>query len=170
MGLVPLTPFVPAAGVIETSCRPAAGCSGLYAVTELAEDTSEAWLPGVANATIATPAPSTSAALPAVRATPRLFNGRGALEARQKRLAAGVSLSASNVCGLRNHPDPDTATFPPRVHNWTKVKGRTLEASKITKRLLLQTDAHAQEKVAGLSRSRPPAEACWSRPPARCCQ
>ncbi len=112
MALVPLTPFVPAAGVIETSCRSAAGCSGLYAVTEPAEDTSEAWLPGEANATITTPAPSTSAALLAVRAAPRLFNGRGAPEACQKRLTAGVSLFASNVFGLRNHPDPDTATVP----------------------------------------------------------
>ena len=31
MGLVPLTPFAPAAGVIETSCSAAAGCSGLVA-------------------------------------------------------------------------------------------------------------------------------------------
>ena len=29
MGLVPLTPFAPAAGLTETSCRSAAGCSGL---------------------------------------------------------------------------------------------------------------------------------------------
>src|ERR1700735_4069127 len=33
MGLVPLTPFAPTAGVVETSCRPAAGCSGLGSFT-----------------------------------------------------------------------------------------------------------------------------------------
>src|SRR5437773_9831082 len=61
MGLVPLTPLAPAAGVIETICRAAAGCSGLVAFAGPSEDTSEAWLPGDANATIITPAPRTSA-------------------------------------------------------------------------------------------------------------
>ena len=73
MGLVPLTPFAPAAGVIETICRAAAGCSGLVAFAGPSDDTSEAWLPGDANATIITPDPMTSAAPLAVRAAPRLF-------------------------------------------------------------------------------------------------
>ena len=73
MGLVPLTPFAPAAGVIETICSAAAGCSGLVAFAGPSDDTSEAWLPGDANATIITPAPMTSAAPLAVRAAPRLF-------------------------------------------------------------------------------------------------
>ena len=79
MGLVPLTPLAPAAGVIETICRAAAGCSGLVAFAGPSDDTSEAWLPGDANATIITPAPRTSAAPLAVRAAPRRF-GRVTLE------------------------------------------------------------------------------------------
>ena len=117
MGLVPLTPRVPAAGVTETSCRPAAGCSGLYAVTGAAEDTREAWLPGDANATIVTPAPRTSTALLAVRAAPRFLVGLGTPEAVvrcQIRLAAEVPPAAGNVGCLRNHPDPDTAPSPQR--------------------------------------------------------
>src|SRR5262249_15198010 len=45
MGLVPLTAFAPAAGVIETRCSAAAGCSGLVAVSGPSDATSEAWLP-----------------------------------------------------------------------------------------------------------------------------
>ena len=117
MGLMPLTPCAPAAGDIETSCRPAAGCSGLCAATGAAEDTSEAWLPGVANATIVTPAPRTSTAPAAVRATPRFLVGLGTPEALvrcQIRLAAGAPPVAGNVGCLRNHPDPDTAPSPQR--------------------------------------------------------
>ena len=117
MGLVPLTPRVPAAGDIETSCRPAAGCSGLCAATGAAEDTREAWLPGDANATIVTPAPRTSTALLAVRATPRFLVDLGTSEALvrcQIRLAAEVPPVACNVGCLRNHPDPDTAPSPQR--------------------------------------------------------
>src|SRR5271157_1521640 len=85
MGLVPLTPRAPAAGLTETSRRPAAGCSGLCAVTGAADDTREAWLPGDANATIATPAPRTSAALLAVRAAQRFLAGLGTPEAAVRR-------------------------------------------------------------------------------------
>ena len=114
MGLVPLTPFAPAAGLIETSCSVAAGCSGLVAFSGPSDDTSEAWLPGDANATIITPDPMTSAAPLAVRAAPRLF-GRVTLNDCQNLLVlvAELSLSANDCC-FRNHPDPDTALSPPR--------------------------------------------------------
>jgi hypothetical protein len=105
------------------------------------EDTREAWLPGEATATITAPAPSTSAAPLAVRATPRFFEPP---EPRQNRLAVevpspvlavevpspvlAVEVSAvevpslvGDVCCLRNHLDPDTAPSSPRfIHNWTK--------------------------------------------------
>src|SRR6516165_9798276 len=45
IGLAPLTPVAPAAGVTETSCRAAAGCSGLVPETAVmgpSEDTREA--------------------------------------------------------------------------------------------------------------------------------
>jgi hypothetical protein len=113
MGLVPLTPFAPAAGVIETICRAAAGCSGLVAFAGPSEDTSEAWLPGDANATIITPDPMTSAAPLAVRAAPRLF-GLVTPNDCQIPLGAELSLPAGNDCCFRNHPDPDTAPSPPR--------------------------------------------------------
>ena len=118
MGLAPLTPRAPAAGVTETSCKLAAGCSGLDAFTGAAEETREAWLPGDANATIVTPAPRTSAALLAVRAAaPRFLVRLGPSEAEvrcQIRLALEVSPVASNVDCLRNQPDPDTAPSPQR--------------------------------------------------------
>ena len=160
MGLVPLTPFAPAAGVTETSCRPAAGCSGLDAFTGPAADTREAWLPGDANATITTPAPRTSAALLAVRAAPLLFNGLETLKDCLIRLAAELSSLTSDVCFLRNHPDPDTAPSPPRDFTiGQKFRPQLKEASTTRWPLLLLTDAHAREKVAGISRSRPPPEA-----------
>jgi hypothetical protein len=114
MGPVPMTLFAPAAGVIETRCRAAAGCSGLVAFAGPSDDTSEAWLPGVANPTIITPAPRTSAAPLAVRAAPRLF-GRVTPNDFQDLLGlvAGFPLSANDCC-FRNHPDPDTALSPPR--------------------------------------------------------
>src|SRR5271165_698481 len=117
MGLVPLTPRVPAVGLIEINCRPAAGCSGLCAATGAAEDTREAWLPGDANATTVTPAPRTSTALVAVRATARFLVGLGTPEALvrcQIRLAAGAPPAVGNGGCLRNHPDPDTAPSPQR--------------------------------------------------------
>jgi len=80
MGLAPLTPRAPAAGVTDTTWRSAGGCCGLTAAAGAAGDTGAAWLPGDANATIITPAARTSAALLAVRAAPRLFNGLGTLE------------------------------------------------------------------------------------------
>ena len=114
MGLVPLTPLAPAAGVIETICRADAGSSGLVAFAGPSEDTSEAWLPGDANATNITPDARTSAAPPAVRAAPRLF-GRVTPNDFQAVLVAELSLPVSNDdCCLRNHPDPDTASSPPR--------------------------------------------------------
>jgi hypothetical protein len=114
MGPVPLTPFAPVAGVTETSCSAAAGCSGLVAFAGPCDDTSEAWLPGVANATIITPAPRTSAAPLAVRAAPRLF-GRVTPNDGQNLLGlvAEFPLSANDCC-FRNHPDPDTALSPSR--------------------------------------------------------
>ena len=117
MGLAPLTPRAPAAGDTETSCRSAAGCSGLCAVTGAVDDTSEAWLLGDANATIVTPAPRTSTALLAVRAAPRFLVGLGTpvpLVRCQNRLPAEVPPVASNFGCLRNHPDPDTAPSPQR--------------------------------------------------------
>jgi hypothetical protein len=83
------------------------------------DDTSEAWLPGEANATIATPDPRTSAAPPAVRAAPRLF-GRVTLNDFQGLLVsvavsvAALPLSAGNDCFFRNHPDPHTTPSPSR--------------------------------------------------------
>jgi hypothetical protein len=115
MGLVPLTPFAPAAGVIETICRAAAGSSGLVAFAGPSDDTSDAWLPGDVNATIITPDPRTSAAPLAVSAAPRLA-GRVTLNDGQVLLVlvAELPLPASNDCCLRNHPDPDTTPSPPR--------------------------------------------------------
>jgi hypothetical protein len=118
-GLAPLTPFAPAPGVTDTRFRLAAGVSGLAALSGPSDDTSEAWLPGDPNATMITPAPSTSAAPLAVRAAPRLRNGLGLSKDCQIRLtaellASELSLLASNACCFRNHPDPDTAPSPPR--------------------------------------------------------
>jgi hypothetical protein len=48
--LVPLTPLAPAAGLTETICRAVAGCSGLVTFAGPSDDTSDAWLPGDANA------------------------------------------------------------------------------------------------------------------------
>src|SRR5690242_6581903 len=85
IGLVPFTCLDPAAGVIETSCRLAAGCSGLAALAGPSCDTSEAWLPGAATVAKTTPAPSTSAAPVPVTTTPRFFAGRGTLSVRHIR-------------------------------------------------------------------------------------
>ena len=123
MGLVPLTPFAPAAGVIETSCRAAAGCSGLVAFAGPSDDTSDAWLPGDANATISTPAPMTSAAPLAVRAAPRLF-GRVTLNDFQDRLSCGIftylpaMIAASGTIRIPTRRRPLT-----RYHNLTKIQG-----------------------------------------------
>jgi hypothetical protein len=92
----------------------AAGSSGLVAFTGASEDTSEAWLPGDANATNITPDARTATAPPAVRAAPRLF-GRVTPSDFQTVLVAKLSFSVSNdECCFRNHPDPDTVSSPPR--------------------------------------------------------
>src|SRR6185369_11170296 len=83
------------------------------------DDTSEAWLPGDANATIITPAARTSVALLAVRAAPRRF-GRVTLNDFQVLLGAELSLPADNDCCLRNHPDPDTAPSPHAISRCDK--------------------------------------------------
>src|SRR6202035_1029653 len=101
-------------------------CSGLDTAAEPSDDTREAWLPGEANATIVMPAPRTSTALLAVRATPRFLVGLGtpmALVRCQNRLPAEVPSAASDVGCLRNQPDPDTTPSPQRnFHNWTKQR------------------------------------------------
>jgi hypothetical protein len=80
--------------------------------------TADAWLPGAANATIAMPAMSTSAALLAVRAAPRFLPAPGLLAGllagrlRGRIRLAEVPLFSSNDCCLRNHPDRDTAPSP----------------------------------------------------------
>src|SRR6266576_425415 len=79
IGLAPLTFLAPAAGVIDTSCKLAAGCSGLAASAGPSDATREAWLPGDATVAKTTPAASTSAALVPVRASPRFLAGRGTL-------------------------------------------------------------------------------------------
>jgi hypothetical protein len=124
MGLVPLTAFAPAAGVIETSCSAAAGSSGLVAFSGPSDDTSEAWLPGDANATNTTPDPRTSAAPVAVRTAPRRFGRVTPNDCQDLLVLVGeFSLSASNDGFFRNHPDPDTALFPStRYHNLTKFQ------------------------------------------------
>jgi hypothetical protein len=117
MALAPLTPFAPAAGVTDTTCSAGAGSADLTMterLSEAADATGDAWLPGAANATIAMPETSTSAALLAVTATPRLWPAPGLAAARlrgQIRLA-GAPLFTSNDCCLRNHPDRDTAPSP----------------------------------------------------------
>ena len=87
----------------------------MTAAAGAAGDTGAAWLPGDANATIMTPAARTSAALLAVRAAARLFDGLAAVEVSvpgQIGLAAEVPLVGSDVRCLRNHPNPDTAPSP----------------------------------------------------------
>ena len=116
MVLAPLTPFALAAGVMDTTCSAGAGLAGLEVserLSEAADATSDAWLPGAANATIAMPETSTSAALPAVRAAPRLLPAAGPLAAclRGQIPLAEVPLFSRDCC-LRNHPDPDTAPVP----------------------------------------------------------
>src|SRR6185437_5846116 len=123
--LVPLTPLAPAAGVTEIICRAVAGCSGLAPLIAFAgpsDDTSDAWLPGDANATIITPAPRTSAAPLAVRAAPRRL-GQVTLNDFQGFLAAELSLPADNDCCLRNHPDPDTVPSPHAISQCDKNSG-----------------------------------------------
>jgi hypothetical protein len=88
------------------------------------DDTSDAWLPGDANATIITPAPRTSAAPLAVRAAPRRF-GRVALNDFQGLEAAELSLPANNDCCLRNHPDPDTVPSPHAKSQFDKNQAST---------------------------------------------
>src|SRR6476661_8328614 len=122
--LVPLTPLAPAAGVTEIICRAVAGCSGLVAFAGPSDDTSDAWLPGDANATIITPAPRTSAAPLAVMAAPRRF-GRVTLNDFQDLLAAEFSLLADNDCCLRNHPDTDTAPSPHAISQFDKIQAST---------------------------------------------
>src|SRR4029078_8632383 len=120
--LVPLTPLAPAAGVTEIICRAVGGCSGVVALAGPSDDTSDAWLPGDANATIITPAPRTSAAPLAVRAAPRRLR-RVTLNDFQDLLAAGFSLLADNDCCLRNHPDTDTAPSPHAISHFDKNSG-----------------------------------------------
>jgi len=91
MELAPLTPCAPEAGDTETTCNGAAGASGLTGFSWADAATREAWLPGEAKATIVTPDTMTSAALLAVRATPRFFSGLGTLNACQNRLTAEVN-------------------------------------------------------------------------------
>jgi hypothetical protein len=132
--LAPFTPRAPEAGDTETTCRGAAGSSGVDPLTGFSgadAATREAWLPGEAKATIVTPDARTSAALLAVRATPRFFSGLGTLNACQNRLAAEVPLPASDVCCLRNHPDPDTAPSLHVIAQLGKLKAGTLEPGKI---------------------------------------
>src|SRR2546421_461133 len=82
--------------------------------TAPSEAPSEAWPPGAATVTTPPPAAKPSAAPPAVRAAPRLF-GRVAPNDFQTVLVAKLSLPVSNDdCCLRNHPDPDTVSSPPR--------------------------------------------------------
>ena len=134
MGLVPLIPFAPAAGATDTTCRSAAGCLSLTTAVRLADVTAnigDAWLPGDANATIITPATSTTVALLATRAVPRRFDGPEALKTRVRShppLAADVPLLSSNVCFLRNHPDRDTAPSPRRNSQLDKVSSKNLRS------------------------------------------
>jgi hypothetical protein len=146
-GLVPLTPLAPAAGVTDTICRAVAGCSGLVTFAGPSDDTSDAWLPGDANATIITPAPRTSAAPLAVRAAPRRF-GRVTLNDFQGFLAAELSLPADNDCCLRNHPDPDTVPSLHAKSQFDKIQASTQACQHKKMTLLLFTDVHAREKVA----------------------
>jgi hypothetical protein len=127
MGVAPLTPRAPAAGVTDITWRAAGGSCGFTAAVGAAGDTGAAWLPGDANATTMTPAARTSTALLAVTAAPRRLDRAGTLEVRvlgQIRLAAEVPLVASDVRCLRNHPDPDTAPSPPRDFTIEKSKDR----------------------------------------------
>jgi len=85
----------------------------LVAFAGASADTSEAWLPGDANATNITPDARTIAAPLAVRAALRLF-GRVTPNDFQVVLVAELSFSVSNdECCFRNHPDPDTVSSPP---------------------------------------------------------
>src|SRR6266568_2444878 len=143
MGRVPLTPLAPPAGVIETICRATAGCSGLIPFAGPSDDTSEAWLPGDANATIIIPAARTSVA-------PLALNDFQVL------LGAELSLPADNDCCLRNHPDPDTVPSPHAISQFDKNSGLNPVQARQDGHSPLLTDAHAREKVAGV-RLVPPA-------------
>jgi hypothetical protein len=121
--------------VTDTTCSATAGWTGLDVAERPADGAGEAWLPGDANPTIRTPAASTSAALLAVSAAPRLFNGTGRRRAwvrGQIRLAAEAPLLASNDCCLRNHPDRDTLPSPQRDFTAGQIfLTRTPEAAKV---------------------------------------
>src|ERR1700719_4569005 len=97
----PLTPLAPVAGVTDSTLigTAAAACAGV---------TGAAWLPGESNATTATPAASTIAALVAVRARPRRRFNRDPPGS-----AAAVPSVSSTGWRLRNHPDRATA---PSLH------------------------------------------------------
>jgi hypothetical protein len=86
--------------VTDITCSGTAGC---VTVERWASVTGAAWLFGDANATIATPAARTIAALQAVRAAPRRRFNRDPLG-----LASAVPSQSSIGCCLRNQPDRDT--------------------------------------------------------------
>jgi hypothetical protein len=172
IGRVPLTPVAPAAGVTDTICRAVAGCSGLVPLIPFAgpsDDTSDAWLPGDANATIITPAPRTSAAPLAVRAAPRRL-GRVTLNDFQDLLVAALSLPADNDCCLRKHPDPDTAPSPHAISQSDKYSGLN-PGRKHNKMTTPPTQTHMRGKRLPTARpSLSPQEADRPQPPRRCCQ
>ena len=109
IGAAPLTPFVPAAGVTDSTWSGTAGPACRTAAA-WAADTGSAWSPGDAKAMIATPASRTTAAPLAISAAARRPFRRDRLGS-----AAVVPSLSSSGCCLRNHPDRDTAPSPPRV-------------------------------------------------------
>src|ERR1700722_16397432 len=100
----PLTPLAPVAGVIDSTLIGTAGASCFSAAAACAGVTGAAWLPGESNATTATPAASTIAALVAVRARPRRRFNRDPPGS-----AAAVPSVSSPSWRLRNHQDRATA-------------------------------------------------------------